>query len=1049
MAELPRGTVTFLFTDVEGSTRLLKQIGEGYGDVIAAHQSLLRSAFGRHGGHEIDTQGDSFFVAFQRALDAVAAAVDAQRLLANHAWPLGVELRVRMGLHTAEPSVRPERYVGLGVHRAARIMAAGHGGQILLSNTTRELIQDDLPGDVRLRELGEHRLKDLDRPERLFQLVVEGLPSQFPLLRTQDAPTAYTGLEDELAMAAGAAIERPPLLRRRSVALAMLAGVVVAAVSVPILALDGGGSPTSNEALVTANSAVAIDAVTREPVASVPVGSGPLRSAVGEGAVWVLNGNDGTVSRLDPSKNVVVQTISTGAGPAGITVGGGAVWVTNGTEGTVSRIDAETNILIQTIPLPRGPRGVAFGAGSVWVANLDDRSVSRIDAVSGDVLQTISTAGTPTAIAVERGSVWVTNESNASVSRISPKNDSIVQTVNVGNGPSAIATGFGAVWVANTLDATVSRIDPSTGSVTTTVSVGEGPRDVAVGLGAVWVASEFAGTVSAIDPQSGSVRTTALEGTRPTGLAIDDGTVWVTLRPGAGAHQGGTLRVAGLAVAIDSIDPALAYDPTSWQILSAAGDGLTAFKRVGGPEGATVVPDLALSLPIPTDRGRVYTFTLRRGIRYSSGALVQPRDVRRSIERLFELGSPGASFYATIAGAGACMKGRRCDLSRGIVVDPKAMTIAFRLVRPDAELPIKLALPFAFVVPAETPSREATRPLPATGPYVVTGSDPKRGVELVRNPHFRVWSAAARPAGYPDKIVITLMRPDDGLAAIERSRADLAFPVPAERMDEIAVRYPGQLRSTPGGEVDFVALNTMVPPFDNVDARRALSYALDRDAVVELFGGPELAQPSCQVLPPNFPGYEPYCPYTRGSSRTSQWSAPDLERARRLVARSGTRGMRVVVVTADIPPYDRFARLVASTLDRLGYEASSKVLSYERWAGAFSNSQSRSSAAIGAWRADYPSPAGYLVPLFSCTGESIMRFCRPAIDTLIRRAQALQTSDPRASNAVWARIDRAVVDEAPLVTTHVLKTSQLSSKRVGNYQFHPLYTALLDQLWVR
>ncbi len=159
MVELPSGTVTFLFTDIEGSTGLLKELG---------------------------TQGDSFFVAFGRAKDAVAAAVDAQRDLVAHSWAEDVALRVRMGLHTGEPRVGGERYVGLGVHKAARIAAAGHGGQVLLSRTTRELVEDELPTGVTIRDLGERRLKDLDRPERLSQLVIEGLQSDFARLNTLD-----------------------------------------------------------------------------------------------------------------------------------------------------------------------------------------------------------------------------------------------------------------------------------------------------------------------------------------------------------------------------------------------------------------------------------------------------------------------------------------------------------------------------------------------------------------------------------------------------------------------------------------------------------------------------------------------------------------------------------------------------------------------------------------------------------------------------------------------------------------------------------------------
>src|SRR5436309_8696033 len=174
MIALPSGTVTFLFTDIEGSTQLLKTLGPLYGDALAEHQRILRAAFAAHGGREVDTQGDSFFVAFGRAKDAVAAAVDAQRDLAAHPWPDESPVRVRMGLHTGEPRVGDERYVGLGVHKAARIAAAGHGGQVLLSNTTRGLVEDELPPDLRLLDLGEQRLKDIDLPERIFQLSAPG-----------------------------------------------------------------------------------------------------------------------------------------------------------------------------------------------------------------------------------------------------------------------------------------------------------------------------------------------------------------------------------------------------------------------------------------------------------------------------------------------------------------------------------------------------------------------------------------------------------------------------------------------------------------------------------------------------------------------------------------------------------------------------------------------------------------------------------------------------------------------------------------------------------
>src|SRR5215218_8112788 len=199
--ELPIGTVTFLFTDIEGSTQLLKQLRDRYGEALEDHQRIMREAFAEHGGHEIDTQGDSFFVAFRRAKDAVSASIASQRRLAKHAWPEGAELRVRMGIHTGEPAVGGERYVGLGVHRAARICAAGHGGQVLASQTARELLRDDPIPDVSLSDLGEHRLKDLDEPERLYQLVGPGLQEHFAPLKTA-APAPFEGREGELAEAA-------------------------------------------------------------------------------------------------------------------------------------------------------------------------------------------------------------------------------------------------------------------------------------------------------------------------------------------------------------------------------------------------------------------------------------------------------------------------------------------------------------------------------------------------------------------------------------------------------------------------------------------------------------------------------------------------------------------------------------------------------------------------------------------------------------------------------------------------------------------------------
>jgi class 3 adenylate cyclase/catechol 2,3-dioxygenase-like lactoylglutathione lyase family enzyme len=182
---LPSGTITFLFSDIEGSTKLARQLGDRYGEVLAQHARLLRKAFEERDGREIDTQGDSFFLAFSRAKDAVNAAAAAQRALAKHTWPDRVDLRVRMGLHTGEAAVTDEKYLGVAVHRAARICSAAHGGQVLLSESTTAVLGDEQLDDVELRDLGHHHLKDFDRPERIAQLVIPGLQSEFPALRAE------------------------------------------------------------------------------------------------------------------------------------------------------------------------------------------------------------------------------------------------------------------------------------------------------------------------------------------------------------------------------------------------------------------------------------------------------------------------------------------------------------------------------------------------------------------------------------------------------------------------------------------------------------------------------------------------------------------------------------------------------------------------------------------------------------------------------------------------------------------------------------------------
>ena len=245
--ELPSGTVTMLFTDIEGSTRLVRELGDRYRVVLADHHQVLREAWRTHAGQEIGTDGDSFFVVFRRARNAVAAAVQAQRALAAHRWPEGADLRVRMGMHTGEPALGGDNYVGLGVHRAARIAAAAHGGQVLLSEATRYVLEKDELGGVSIVDLGPQRLKDFEEPQRLYQLGIDGLQADFPALKTLAAQgeneLPFAGQEVELAEAAREAIETEVGRRtRRHLAIGLAAvGVAIAASIGIVLGLHGGG----------------------------------------------------------------------------------------------------------------------------------------------------------------------------------------------------------------------------------------------------------------------------------------------------------------------------------------------------------------------------------------------------------------------------------------------------------------------------------------------------------------------------------------------------------------------------------------------------------------------------------------------------------------------------------------------------------------------------------------------------------------------------------------------------------------------------------------
>ena len=704
-----------------------------------------------------------------------------------------------------------------------------------------------------------------------------------------------------------------------------------------------------------------------------------------------------------------------------------------------------TNRAVETIQVGNFPVAIASGPGGVWVANQGDGTVDRIDAVTGDVTKRgIQVGARPGGIAAGPDAVWVANGEDGTVQRIDPATGQPGGPVHVGAGPAGIAVTPGAVWVANSLDLTVSKLDPATGTVTATIGVGDGPTGIVAAKDGVWVSNEFDATLDRIDLQKTRVVRTVRLGSSPRGMVVAGSGVWVAARPFPSAsHRGGTLTVADTYLP-DPPDPAAvySYDGT----LTAVYDGLTAFRRSGGAAGLTLVPDLAKTLPRPTAGGTTYTFTLRRGIRYSNGNLVRASDFRRGMQRQLSFGL-GPAYYEGILGGSACIKHpNRCDLSAGIVTDDAAGRVTFRLVQADPDFLYKLGLPLAVPAPPGTPSHIIDRApfLPGTGPYMISQLRPHKSFTLVRNPYFRQWSYAAQPAGYPSVIRYEQVKSQSAQeSAVIAGQADLAF-LEFGDLQSLAIQYPARIFFAPNTGTAYASLNTRLPPFTNLKARQAVNYAIDRARIMQLSRfAPGQATVTCQMLPPGFPGYQGYCPYTTGAG-DGAWHGPDMEKARRLVRESGTRNTPVTVWSQNESFGKAAGSYLAGLLDDLGYRARLHAVPNDRfWTDVYDPRIKIQVSIGGGWGADFPAPSGFFGPLLSCQSadepgtNNWARFCDPHVDALASQAQAAQATDPAAARKLWAQADHIVTDQAPYVPVYNRPPAGFVSSRVGNYQDIP------------
>ena len=505
------------------------------------------------------------------------------------------------------------------------------------------------------------------------------------------------------------------------------------------------------------------------------------------------------------------------------------------------------------------------------------------------------------------------------------------------------------------------------------------------------------------------------------------------------AQAQGTLRLLASSGA-GSIDPQINYTAQYWQLFTVVYDGLVAFRRVPGPAGLELVPDLADSVPTPTEGGRLYTFHIRPGVLFADGSPVRASDAAASLRRIFRIVGPTAgSFYGGIVGADACVQNAATCTLPGVSADDGVGILRIALTRPDPDFLLKLALPHASVLPATAPDHDAgTQPIAGTGPYRISRVDPANGVRLERNERFRPWNGDAQPAGLPDAVEYRFGLEDEAeVTQVENNQADWMFDTPpVDRLGELGASYPSQVHINPSLALWFLPMNTHEPPFDDVRVRRAVNLAIDRDAAVKLFGGPRLAHPSCQILPPGLPGYAPYCPFPH-----------DMAAAQALVRASGTAGMRVTLVTDTSAVQRALGTYLLSVLGELGYQARLLTLSGSLQFTYIQNSANHVQISLTTWYADYPSASDFLPLMFGCASyhpgsDGSVNFsglCDPALDA---RMQAVaQSGDPSG----WPAIDREVTDRALFAVLFNPSYIDVTSQRVGQFFYHAQYHWLMDQ----
>jgi peptide/nickel transport system substrate-binding protein len=474
---------------------------------------------------------------------------------------------------------------------------------------------------------------------------------------------------------------------------------------------------------------------------------------------------------------------------------------------------------------------------------------------------------------------------------------------------------------------------------------------------------------------------------------------------------------------IDYMDPGLSYSVQGWGIMWNVYLGLLTYKHVDGPEGAELIPGLAEDLPEVSEDGLTYSFTLRDGLKYSDGSPVKASDFTSTVKRLFLIDSPGVGFFSGIVGAEQFSKTKKGEIS-GIVTDDDARTIEIKLAKPQGDFLHILAMVFAGFVPANTPAKDqSTTPAPGTGPYMVEKFVPNRSATVVRNPNYVEIDGV--PTGNPDKMTFTIVEEDSASlqSVIDGNNDYSSHPIPVDRLGEVQNQYADQLKLYTPANTYYYFMNNRLAPFNKLEVRQAINYAIDREAIVRLYGG--LATATENFLPPTYPQYKKISMYPH-----------DLAKAKQLVQQSGTAGTAVTVWSSTRETHQKAAEYLTDILNQLGYKAKLRAIDPAIYWATIGTQRTKAQTGLANWFQDYPHPLNWFDTLLNgnrITEEHNNNYSNADVAAVNDKIEELKLNAELNDelNAQWAEVDQMVLENA-VVAPFV------------NRQFTDFFTAEMD-----